>query len=488
MAGDSENEEAWAADRVNRLRGAEGGLTLSYKGKLRAAQILADRMEQEEVLAQSTVRELQGAKDNLRTASSKLEACLKDLMATFDRDADKNAYEEKINKLIDDSSTQTARISVCLNKYEKQQLDTLALQAQQPPPPAPPAAPAQPQASRRIDDSLKPKVLSLQDQPDEYREWTRGLQAWFAFNKMDTLALQLQHSLLRTVIDAELKTHLTNNTTPQSTFNECVAVIKSEFDKCYPIHQKRLTFFRTTHDRGEAFSTCLEKIKRRGVEGDINAMTGDELHAFVAVKACNNDKLRDRLLRLQTITMETITTETRAFESQQTIKQSIDEPDGRAAAVYERTECYRCGSPRHDATACPSESRLYCGYCNLKGHMERVCRRKSYERRRSPSREDSRGRTNWRARTPERKQSPDAKNVYDRGRRGSEANRNRSASPWRGQSPAPYRRRDSRSPRRGQSPGRRRPSQDRGRANMVSDPEPDKESEDEDSDDGRRPQ
>ena len=75
-------------------------------------------------------------------------------------------------------------------------------------------------------------MLSLQDQPDEYREWRRGLEAWYQYNKMDTLALTLQQSLLRTVIDNELKTHLTNNTnntTPVfptgSAANSCLLVI-----------------------------------------------------------------------------------------------------------------------------------------------------------------------------------------------------------------------------------------------------------------------
>merc|ERR1711973_660206 len=104
---------------------------MSFRNRLRVAQIMADQMDWETIMAQSTVKEL---KENLRNASGKLEACLNELRSTLDRDADKKAYEDKITKMTEDSSMATVRLSLCLNRYEKQQLDTMALQAQLPPP------------------------------------------------------------------------------------------------------------------------------------------------------------------------------------------------------------------------------------------------------------------------------------------------------------------------------------------------------------------
>ena len=131
----------------------------------------------------------------------------------------------------------------------------------------------------------------------------------------------------------------------------------------------------------------------------------------------------------------------------------------------------------HTAPKCPWIGKLYCGYCDRKGHSERVCKAKDYKGHRSPERTNRGGhdQPTWRARTPERKER------QDRNRQDSKGSRTRSASPWRQRDPSAHRQRDSRSPRRGPSPNRRKNSPYRAQANMVSDTHPDEESENDDS-------
>ena len=97
MAGGSSDDRN--ADSINRLRGTEGGLTVSFNNKLRVAQLMADQMEQDAILASTTVAEVKEAKENLRNAGQKLEACLNELRTVLEAEADKKIYEDKLARM-----------------------------------------------------------------------------------------------------------------------------------------------------------------------------------------------------------------------------------------------------------------------------------------------------------------------------------------------------------------------------------------------------
>ena len=140
----ADRDDETRTDKLARLRRSEGGLTSSYRFKLRAARTLADQMTQEPILEQGSVQDLKEAKANLKEAVDKLENCFTELMELLDKESERKAYDAKLDALLADSGQQSNRINACLNKYERQRVELLQIQAQQPAPPPPPPAPLAP--------------------------------------------------------------------------------------------------------------------------------------------------------------------------------------------------------------------------------------------------------------------------------------------------------------------------------------------------------
>ena len=391
-------QEERDAQEVVRLRKSERGLTTNFNNKLQQAQLVADSLANTTNLSTFSLEKLLKSSRNLDEAKEKLEDCyLKVAELVGDDDDTRKTFEGRLEKLNGDYDAQASRL--------RNIMDQSTPQANQLPGAA---AAAQPQQRNpRIDDSLKPKVLSLEDTPGQYRDWRAGFEAWYNYNQMNNLELAIQLNLLFTVIDMQLKAHLETHktvTTPifPSPTNavSCTTIIDDEFERTYPIAQKRVRYFRAKHDRGESFTSFLTKLRRLGIEADIQAMGPEETNAFVAIVACNDEKLRNRLLELPTVDMASIEKEARNYEQRYNITHEIDKPKAITAAVNAKRRCDSCNSRNHDGP-CPIKHRLRCLNCNRKGHVEEVCNYRERDRPTWKNGERQRTRNGSRDRSPD---------------------------------------------------------------------------------------
>ena len=453
-------------DRLTQLQQASGGFQNAFNTKLKAAQRSLNAAERATNISSLTIAKLEKANDALETAWHKLEDCLLTAATILEGQSDK-AAKNKVLERIETHQTEYLDASDRMSAIMDGQ-SPAHRQPQQPPQAA--AGERRDQNAttrqRRIDDSLRPETLTLEHKPDEYREWQAGFRAWYDINNMEEMSRALQQRLLYKVLSQQLRAHLTNNINEHTPIfrtrgagEACITLIDNEFERCYPLTQKRVMYFRARHERGQQFTEFMTGVQRLGTEADVAAMGPDETHAFVAIVACNDDKLRERLLRLKDINTTNIMAEARAYEAERAVEQAIDQPQVRAISStqgerrYPQNGCRRCNSTTHDTENCRVPSDTVCHQCGRRGHLMRACEqgghrtepgRRDRDNSRRRSRPTERRYSNWGSRdpTPHRDPSWGSRGATPRrhsGRRSRDGTPTRSQSPRRRiASPRPY--------------------------------------------------
>lgn len=278
-----------------------------------------------------------------------------------------------------------------------------------PPPPAAAAAAAPggpPRGRARINESLKPERLCLENTPTELRSWMDRFRSFFTTSELQHFEVRDQQAFLFSCLSPQLETRLKESCTNATTIfddNGCMDLIKAEFDLTYPMVTKRLDFFNARQEAGQSFRDFDTKMARMGLEADLQNLETDDIYVFRYITGISDGKLREKFLKLENPTLAQLRQTARVHETQQQSIQAIDgagahqaEAAPAAAPVAEANvatrqpprpgptrgarpdlptdTCWACAEAGHRKPNCKVDpSTLKCAKCHKMGHVSAVC-------------------------------------------------------------------------------------------------------------------
>ena len=263
-----------------------------------------------------------------------------------------------------------------------------------PPPPTPiQAAPARANNEPKIQDGLKPKLLTKDNNPVEVRNWIKQYKLYYRRSAMERAPVEDQRGLLENCLDEDIQRHLhtkCEDDTPifvNANFpTNCIKEIEYFFMIRYPLLSRRFEILKDKHVRGTSYTKFLMTFMNKCDEADVESITGKEIQALLAILACNNDELRKELMKLIDPSINQIIQKAAEFEQiENNLKQTMDTARGFEVKSDSKKKpksnnnqgdirCYRCHKTTHTSNECTLSRSIVCDGCGKKGHLKAACR------------------------------------------------------------------------------------------------------------------
>ena len=377
-----------AAEILKRLKQSSGGRRTAFNRAVKNGQRLVESVGLHP--SSLAMKLLEEAHDNLKVSYESLAACLIEIIELTEESLVEQ-YEQKLVELDDQYHEASGTILQALKPSAVSRVSSAV----------PVVGGATPHRSFRIDDSLKPKVLSLDMNPAEFRAWSAPMQDWHSFNNMSQFPLSQQHRFLFNVVDINWWTALEGHIQPDTpimseddSVDSCLKFLRDEFDSRYPLIQRRALYFRYSQPKQMRFTEYLNQLLLHGAEADLHTLDVNGIHCFKAIIGASDPVLREKLLKLDSLDLESIKKEARAYKVANEVAKAIDNP-GKSAKLSSFQQkkkqpsasrkqeqlrrqglCFNCGQKRHEnVNVCPQRATLHCTKCDKNGHVSSVCMR-----------------------------------------------------------------------------------------------------------------
>ena len=273
-------------------------------------------------------------------------------------------------------------------------------------------------SSLKVQDSLKPFVLSKENSVLEFSQWKKQFRAFYAASHLEKLDIVGQQAFFRKYIESNLLSVLeTKILTTTTVFNNenapgtdsCFQLLEDEFQLRYPLVARRFQLFSIRQARGETFTEYMAKIKTMATHCGLDALGIEGLLIYISIVGLNSTDfdLREKLLELPTLTMKEVDRISRGYESAQsaiktlagssstvhrirtfdnkkTDRQSdfkdynFDKVKGRTPSerlklLKESGWCMRCGRHPYDKYQKCWAASAQCYVCQDFGHLSYLC-------------------------------------------------------------------------------------------------------------------
>ena len=277
-----------------------------------------------------SIQELDKRLGKINDCLGELEAC--ELLVTLDDDRRLREESYKVTRAQVASSHQE-----CLNRLVRAlaELDTLA-EAN---------AATQPAVSDehrlngganalKVQDSLKPFVLSKENSVLEFSLWKKQFRAFYSASHLEKLDTVGQQAFFRKYIESNLlsvlETKISTTTTIFDNENapgmtSCFQLLEDEFQLMYPLVARRFQLFSIKQARGETFTEYMAKIKTMATHCGLESLGVEGLLVYISIVGLNSTDfdLREKLLELPTLTMNEVDRVSRGYESAQSAIKSL---------------------------------------------------------------------------------------------------------------------------------------------------------------------
>ena len=120
----------------------------------------------------------------------------------------------------------------------------------------------------KVQDSLKPFVLSIENTPYEFLTWKKEFKAFYSASNLNQLSISGQQAFFKKHLDQSLLSvldPLINSTTPifdennMPGLDSCFHILEKEFLLRYPLVTRRFEFFNQSQKKGQFFTEYFGK-------------------------------------------------------------------------------------------------------------------------------------------------------------------------------------------------------------------------------------
>lgn len=181
-------------------------------------------------------------------------------------------------------------------------------------------------AQFKVQDSLKPYILSKENSPLEFSQWKMQFRAFYAASHLERIDVVGQQAFFRKYIESNLMSVLDTKITATTELfdnelapgtNSCFSELEKEFKLRYPLVARRFQLFSLRQARNESFTEYVAKIKMQATQCDLETLGIEGLLIYIAIVGLNSSDfdLREKLLELSDMTMQEVDRVSRSYES-----------------------------------------------------------------------------------------------------------------------------------------------------------------------------
>ena len=354
--------------------------------------------------------------DDIKKTRAQLEASVKDVTAAYNRLMEITPADEK--KFTDELNTYMATADDAIKACHKVYAATRG-----------PAA--RDNEERRVKEvaTLKPKELTREATPSEFREWEKEFERYYRASNMEAAEIEEQRGYLdaclskdirrylnqmvgentrifppeRWYVDseeedranAEMLRNLAGNGGFLPTATNCMEALKLEFKRSHPIASRRYNLFNSKQPKGMPWTEYLPQLHELAEEAEVFHINFERLMAMLYISSCTDEELRQKLLgkpdagrrELYDIGREHDSVKSDAKASLDRAKLYKTEAKERKPSKKPNKErekekemkCYRCGKTNHRSKDCTLPKDTICKNCGKAGHLQRICQGKKKE-------------------------------------------------------------------------------------------------------------
>ena len=273
----------------------------------------------------------------------------------------------------------------------------------------------------KIQESLKPFLLTRDHNPIEFRTWCLQFRSFYNASHLELLDVVDQQAYFRINIQPILADKVfdeADDNTPIFGAYSCMNLLNDEFAARYPLATRRFEYFQLSPQPGQLFSDFLSKLLKHGKEADLAKLEVEDLHCYRCITACPDAKLRDKFLRVDNPTIKEFEAIIRTYEKSSATSKVIDDstsvkqvkskPIEKGAEKKPKSEqpqrsqrpprpqqpqhssqtsgpsseqnpiCHNCEAPRHKSLRDCPKFGSECTWCGMRNHLEKFCRAKAY--------------------------------------------------------------------------------------------------------------
>ena len=150
----------------------------------------------------------------------------------------------------------------------------------------------------RVQDTLKPFLLTKDHTPREFLRWGREFRAFYSASRLGQLDVIGQQAFFRRFVEAGLLSVLETSisaSTPifddpnQPGTASCFSLLEEEYRQRYPVVSRRVAFFGLSQVKDQGFMEFLAQVKLFGTLADIETLDVEHLYVFKAVVGMHDD-------------------------------------------------------------------------------------------------------------------------------------------------------------------------------------------------------
>ena len=262
----------------------------------------------------------------------------------------------------------------------------------------------------KVQDSLKPFILSKENTPLEFSQWKLQFRAFYSASHLERIDVVGQQAFFRKYVESSLMSVLDTKITATTEIfdnelapgtSSCFSELENEFKLRYPLVARRFQLFSLRQSRNESFTEYVAKIKTQATQCQLETLGIEGLLIYIAIVGLHSSDsdLREKLLELENLAMTDVDRVSRSYESAQCAIKGLSSSFANLATTdNEASEqsvrqlysgrtnstkwqqlqklgrCPRCAmfKPDHAPQQCRA-LRLSCDRCHQIGHLRRAC-------------------------------------------------------------------------------------------------------------------
>ena len=177
----------------------------------------------------------------------------------------------------------------------------------------------------KVDRDLRPEPLTHTPTLPQWRAFKRQWTIYSATGGINTSSLALQQGYLCSVVNYDLQRKC--DFKDEDTVAQMMAKLEEKISDLNPLVLRRLKYFANKQAKDEQFSTTILRLRELEAISEIEALSTEDVKAFVMLTSVSDNDLRQELLESDTaLTTKNIESVTAKYEATRSIQAGLGRP------------------------------------------------------------------------------------------------------------------------------------------------------------------